>query len=87
MSENTIPGYDAEEFDIHVRINKRWKDDFLSFLDNLQRLSEYGSSRMVGFFGDGDGDFKIEFSGMPSYKPKQAIAGEDTPLDYFYDAG
>jgi len=49
------------EFDIHVKMNERWIDNFVSMLDYMQSCGERGHSGIVAFYADGDGDFRPKF--------------------------
>lgn len=48
-------------FNIQVTMNERWVNDFCSFLKTLERFGRIGHSQIVGFYSDGDGDFRPEF--------------------------
>jgi hypothetical protein len=50
------------EFDVHCRMKKCWANEFLSLLADMQLLGEIGSSRIRGFYCDGDGDFRPKFT-------------------------
>ena len=70
----------------------RWIPHFLGMLKKMEQLGGLGSSRPVGIFSDGDGDFHPKFKWEDSLpKIAQPIRGEkpgDVPgKGYFYDAG
>lgn len=48
------------QFDMSVK--KRWVPHVLGFFNRLEELGSIGSSRMIGFYADGDGDFRPKFS-------------------------
>ena len=45
-------------FTIKVTMNERWIDDFCSMLHWMQSCGNLGHSSLVGFYADGDGDFR-----------------------------
>lgn len=64
-------------FNIEVTMEERWVDCFCSMLNYMQTCGNIGHSSLVGFYADGDGDFRLEFSidrqyeclkGMPKYE-------------------
>jgi hypothetical protein len=85
------------KFTIEVDMQDRWVGHFISMLKTMQYLGGIGSSRVVGFYADGDGDFrpKFNFSNL-EHRVKEAkpVYDMDTPHDkrdavcaIFYDAG
>lgn len=74
-------------FNITVTMPKRWVSYFCSFLKRMQTDGKIGHSELIGFYADGDGDFRptFEFEGVefevaePQYSEQNYI--------YFYDAG
>ena len=55
---------------INADIPERWLNDFFTFLKRMEANGSVGNSEMLGFFSDGQGDFKpkFEFVGcMPRY--------------------
>jgi len=74
---------DFEEFNLKIKMRKRWIPTFLTMLKYMEYLGDVGSSRKVGIFVDGDGDFQmkvetdIEFEKV---KPKKSEYGNN-----FYD--
>ena len=40
---------------------KRWVPHFLAMLKYMENLGQVGSSRAVGIYADGDGDFRPKF--------------------------
>lgn len=59
---------DLIQIPITVEIPERWKDSFLSFLKELGRNGNIGHSEVLGFFCDGDGDFRAKFDFDIEYK-------------------
>ena len=50
-----------KKFTIEVEMDERWVDDFCSMLSQMEYLGNIGSSRTVGLYSDGDGDFRPKF--------------------------
>lgn len=50
-----------KEFNINVKMEERWIPYFQSLLMTMQGLGNIGSSRLLGFYSDGDGDFRPKF--------------------------
>ena len=62
----------ADEFDevtVHFTITarKRWIRQLLGMFKTMQEFGSLGTSRVLGFYSDGDGDFR----------PKVAVNGQD----------
>ncbi|MCI6676118.1 MAG: hypothetical protein MSG78_04310, partial [Clostridiales bacterium] len=55
-------------FDIKVTMNERCVDDFCSMLNWMQSCGDLGHSSLVGFYSDGDGDFRPKFEIDREYK-------------------
>lgn len=55
---------------IKCNIPDRWVNDFLSLLYTMQRCGRSGMSRMLGFYSDGDGDFRPKFKVETKDGPK-----------------
>lgn len=51
-----------KEFNIHVKMEERYVNYFLSFLKYMEFMGKIGHSGLVSFFSDGDGDFRPSFS-------------------------
>lgn len=49
-------------FNIHVSMEERWIPYFQSFLKYMESMGSIGHSAMVGFYADGDGDFRPKFT-------------------------
>lgn len=52
----------TKEFNIHVSMEERWIPHFQSFLKYMEGMGSMGHSAMVGFYADGDGDFRPRFT-------------------------
>ena len=70
-----------ETFTIKVRMHKRWVPHFLGMLQRMQRLGEMGSSLLVKFYADGDGDYRPKFEWDIDVEPARPDKGD------VYDAG
>ena len=74
---------------INVEMEERWISHFCSMLKYMQDCGNLGHSSIVGFYSDGDGDFrpKFEFSDEfkfeDGYKDKLKLP----QLEVLYDAG
>lgn len=55
MSNNEVT------FNIQVTMKERWVDDFCSMLKWMESCGADGHSSLVGFYSDGDGDFRPKF--------------------------
>ena len=75
------------KFTIECEMEERWKDYFLSFLKTMEFYGQAGHSELLGFYVDGDGDFrpKFEFKNT-EYKPKLPIPSKEMSVNFF-DAG
>lgn len=77
-------------FNIKVTMNERWVDDFCSMLHWMQSCGNLGHSSLVGFYADGDGDFRPKFEIDTEYQRKDGIWNKDNPLrspEVMFDAG
>ena len=77
-------------FTIKVTMNERWIDDFCSMLHWMQSCGNLGHSSLVGFYADGDGDFRPQFKIETKYQQKKGIWNVENPLsppEVMYDAG
>lgn len=74
-----------KKFTIEVEIEERWIDDFCSMLKEMERLGNIGSSKKVGIYSDGDGDFRPKFDIDTEYKKTFPIT--NTSCEEIYDAG
>lgn len=50
------------KFTIECEMDERWQDYFLSFLKHMEYNGLQGHSEIVGFYSDGDGDFRPRFT-------------------------
>lgn len=50
-----------KKFTIEAEMDERWVNDFCSMLIKMEYLGNIGSSRTVGLYSDGDGDFRPKF--------------------------
>ncbi len=76
-------------FTVEVTMNERWVDDFCSMLKYMEYCGNAGHSDIVGFFSDGDGDYRPSFDIHTDYKLKHgrfAVENELPDLDVIFDA-
>ena len=50
-----------KKYTIEVEMEERWIPHFNSFLNYLESMGKLGHSCTVGFYADGDGDFRPTF--------------------------
>ena len=80
-------------FKIEVTMNERWVDDFCSMLHYMESCGNMGHSSMVGFYADGDGDFRPKFKIEREYNEKKGFLEKDMKerempeIEVFFDAG
>ena len=73
-------------FNIEVVMDERWIDYFCSMLKYMEHCGDIGHSSLIGFYSDGDGDFRpkfkinIEFNKVNGLKKEKASS-------VIYDAG
>lgn len=79
------------EFTIKATMNERWIKDFCSMLKWMERCGEIGHTSIIGFYSDGDGDFRpkfdidCDFEQVNGYWRKD---GKELPkLEVIFDAG
>ena len=60
-------------FNIEVTMKDRWVDDFCSMLKWMEHCGAVGHSSFVGFYADGDGDFRPKFSIGTPFEQKEGI--------------
>ena len=80
---------DEVEFTIKCRMRARWVPEFIGMLKLMERLGGIGSSRMIQFMSDGDGDYRPEFE-FNEDAPEFAFGvwrKEDGRETCFFDAG
>ncbi len=79
-------------FNIEVTMNERWVDDFCSMLKWMENCGNIGHSSVVGFYSDGDGDFRPKFKIDTEFNKVNGYRKEDTTLplpklEVIFDAG
>jgi len=77
---------EEREFTVKVKMKERRVPHLLAMLRYIEALGKKGSSRMVCFYADGDGDFRPEFRWDESL-PSDAKPVKDVNGDRVYDAG
>lgn len=78
--------FDDVTFSIKVTMRRRWVSHFLAMLKHMQQLGGWGSTRLVSFVSDGDGDFRPKFE-WDAFLPFDAEPIEDKDGDKTFDAG
>lgn len=87
-SEGSINDID---FTIKCSMKDRWVPYFISFLKRMSADGEIGHSELIGFYADGDGDFRPKFK-FDSSEVNDEFSNKKDPrhttdsIDY-YDAG
>lgn len=74
-----------KKFTIEVEMNERWIPHFMSMLKYMEMLGNNGSSRQVGIYSDGDGDFNPKFKTDIEWEAKPPVLDHDG--NRIYDAG
>jgi peroxiredoxin len=82
-------------FNIKVTMNERWVNDFCSMLKWMESCGNLGHSSVVGFYADGDGDFRPKFEFDREFEKTHGIwqherTDEQGPLprpEVIFDAG
>ena len=80
------------KLNIEIEMDARWVNTFLTFLKRLEHNGDIGHSSLIGFYADGDGDFRPKFKVM-NFLTDGEISTKDGcyngyPLpEYIYDAG
>lgn len=67
-------------FTVECTMEERWVPEFYAFLNRMQQDGVLGHSELLGFYSDGDGDFrpKFKFSISPPEGPIPIYTKEDT---------
>lgn len=76
---------ETTDFNIKVTMKNRWIPHFCSMLNYMEQMGNIGSSREVGIYSDGDGDFRPKFDFDIDYKIVEPVSDNDG--DVLYDAG
>lgn len=76
-------------FTITATMKDRWVSDFCSFLKWMEYCGAVGHSSFVGFYADGDGDFRPKFSIGTKFEKKDGIPSSDILCkpEIMFDAG
>lgn len=77
------------KFTIEATMDERWVDDFCSMLNHMERCGDIGHSSLVGFYADGDGNFRPHFNIDRDFKVKKGIPREEIYCkpEIMFDAG
>lgn len=63
-----------KKFTIEVEMEERWINNFCSMLSQMEYLGNIGSSRTVGLYSDGDGDFRPKFKIDTQYEKVEPVS-------------
>lgn len=74
-------------FNIEVTMEERWIDDFCSMLEYMRYCGSIGHSAIIGFYADGDGDFRPKFKIDTEFNKKSGKQNVLPNVEAFYDAG
>ncbi len=77
-------------FNIKVTMSERWINDFCSMLKWMEHCGNIGHSSLVGFYSDGDGDFRPNFEIDTEFQRTEGIWNKDNPIKHpevLFDAG
>lgn len=78
-------------FNIKVTMEERWVNDFCSMLKRMESCGNIGHSSIVGFYSDGDGDFRPKFEVDREYERTDGYWKKDgktlPDLEVIFDAG
>lgn len=76
-------------FNIKVTMEERWVNSFCSMLEKMAKNGRIGHSSLIGFYADGDGDFRPEFEIDTEYESVAGIPGEKVfkKPEVMFDAG
>lgn len=77
---------DNRKFIIECEVPERWVNDFCSFLKRIEHNGNIGHSSLIGFYADGDGDFRPTFNIKTEYNKTHGRKTEWTP-ETMFDAG
>jgi hypothetical protein len=72
-------------FNVTFTMKRRWARQLIGMFTHMQRLGNWGSSRYVTLYVDGDGDFRPRFTfseiGAEPSKPIETKPNGDTIFD------
>ena len=78
-------------FNIKVTMSERWVNEFCSMLKYMESCGNIGHSAVVGFYSDGDGDFRSKFEIEKEFEKTDGYRGTgEIPLpkiEVIFDAG
>lgn len=76
-----------KNFVVNVEMDERWIFHFCSFLKNLEYNSNIGHSSIIGFYADGDADFRAKFDINAEYEIQNPHKKSKMICENLYDAG
>ena len=77
------------QLNIKATIDERWVNDFCSMLKWMETCGNLGHSSVVGFYSDGDGDFRPKFEFDREYKQTKGYWDKEKlpNIEVMFDAG
>lgn len=69
---------------VECQMEERWIPHFLSFLRQMEIMGNVGTSDLLAFYVDGDGDFRPKFQTDVKFEMQNKL--NNGVID-FYDAG
>jgi len=79
--------YDKRKFIVKAEIDERWVDEFCTFLEELEHNGNIGHSSLIGFYADGDGDFRPKFKIKTNHNFTKPRNKTNKECEKIYDAG
>lgn len=85
-----LPEEGSTRFNIEVLMQNRWIPWFCKFLEEMEYCGNIGHSSLLGFYSDGDGDFRPKFNigiifNDARIKPSKNV--RTSMIEKVYDAG
>lgn len=74
------------EYIVKVKMDERWVDSFCSMLQYMEFCGRIGHSALIGFYADGDGDFRPKFEYGIEFNKVEGLKTDWKP-EVMYDAG
>ena len=77
------------QLNIKATIDERWVNDFCSMLKWMETCGNLGHSSVVGFYSDGDGDFRPKFEFDREYEQTKGYWDKEKlpNIEVMFDAG
>ena len=73
-------------FTVECTMEERWIPEFYMFLAKMQTNGEMGHSELLGFYSDGDGDFRPTFKfSIPSPEGPVLFMNREEMIEYLLE--